>query len=303
MDGHSARYWDAGLKSKDLSADLPADDVGLVLFRALAPRSSCRSFSGCGECRDRCELPSRGVVAGDHMVAQFPRCPCQDRGAVERLEPLEVLVDLSGLFLSVREYRGVQRDVDLLPHEEQVESGGLDTGPEAQYVVFTLHSSVHTSGDVRYPCMPVRKPDPATWLSSADVARELSVKPRTVVDMVQKGKLHPSKYVRPGAAGGAISLFDPAEVQGLADERRAAKTEIVPVNGPGPKIGDAVQLRMPNRFAQPAPELPFWQKRYLTLEESVAYTGLSGEYIKRNLSAFPGPHNRKVYRRESLDQL
>ena len=68
---------------------------------------------------------------------------------------------------------------------------------------------------------------------TAEVARRLGVKPRTVIDMVTKGKLHPVKYQRPGVAGGAISLFDPAEVAAVMQERAIANME-VETTGPRP---------------------------------------------------------------------
>lgn len=149
------------------------------------------------------------------------------------------------------------------------------------------------------------KPDPATWLSSADVARELGVKPRTVVDLVQKEKLHPLKYQRPGHTGGAISLFDPAEVAGLADERRASRTEVVPVNdGLFPVAPRPASLPMVRVVEAESLSLPIDRKRYLSLEEASAYTGVGKEYIRRHCEPWPiGPHGRIVYRRVDLDQL
>lgn len=147
------------------------------------------------------------------------------------------------------------------------------------------------------------KPDPATWLSSADVARELGVRPRTVIDMVQKGKLNPAKYQRPGMAGGAISLFDPAEVSRLGDERVADRTEVVPVNGPGPVVRPRPQLLLPGTV-EPVPTLPIDRKLFLTLEEAVAYTGLGKSHIAASVPGLAlGPHRRMVYRRAQLDQL
>lgn len=155
--------------------------------------------------------------------------------------------------------------------------------------------------------MSPQKPDPATWLSTADVARQLGVKPRTVIDLVQRGKLGPKKYQRPGHSGGKVSLFDPAEVQALIDQRLAAKTEVVPINDPGPLVRSPLAVvRAPEPAAVPFmhASVPIPQKRYLSLEEAVAYTGLGAGYIGQHCESWPiGPHRKRVFRREDLDQL
>jgi hypothetical protein len=151
--------------------------------------------------------------------------------------------------------------------------------------------------------MPSSQPDPATWLTTSDVSRQLGVKPRTVADLVWKERLHPVKYARPGMTGGAINLFDPAEVEALADERRAAKTEIVPA---GTAVAPRPSMLLPavRVIDSPVTSLPIDRKRYLTIEEAVAYTGLGEFYIHNNCQSWPiGPHRRAVYERKDLDTL
>ena len=152
--------------------------------------------------------------------------------------------------------------------------------------------------------MPSSKPDPATWLTTSDVSRQLGVKPRTVADLVWKERLHPVKYVRPGMTGGAINLFDPAEVAALEDERRAAKTEVLPADSLATAISRTA-LALPRIVETPFMQtLPIDRKRYLTIEEAVAYTGLGAWYIQSLCQSWNiGPRRRAVYSREELDTL
>jgi uncharacterized protein (TIGR02466 family) len=64
------------------------------------------------------------------------------------------------------------------------------------------------------------------------------------------------------------------------------------------------QKRLAQMHDTAPPSLPFQEKRYLSLEESAAYTGLSVAYIKRTARGVPaGPHGSLVYRRDVLNKL
>ena len=148
------------------------------------------------------------------------------------------------------------------------------------------------------------------------VAEELGVKTRTVHHHVQAGNLHPQKYVRPGVEGGAINLFNPAEVTQFLQKRTDGKTKILPPDDSGPRLLPAKNPGSLSRMHQPAlevahvreaftaPLLPIDRKRYLTTEEAVLYTGLGSRYIQQNCESWPiGPRGKRVFRREDLDKL
>jgi hypothetical protein len=159
------------------------------------------------------------------------------------------------------------------------------------------------------------KPDLGTWITTADVARRLAVKPRTVIDMVTKGKLHPQKYQRPGVAGGAISLFDPAEVAAILHQRAVANMEVLPAGEmPAPRAAASV-LRAIDGPAVPAEgrlaaivatmQAP---PRWLRYDEAVIFTGLGKSRLEELVSAGQvktdrGPKGCIVLWRPDLEKL
>lgn len=153
------------------------------------------------------------------------------------------------------------------------------------------------------------KLDLSTWLTSAEASKRLGVKYRTVLDMVRKGQLHPKKYVRPGVAGGAVSMFDPGEVDSLIEKRIAAKTEIASGNDLGPLMHAFVQPPSYQPKLVPAPvltrpPLPINQKLYLTIDEASEYTGLSKSYIRQNVPGRKiGVNGATVWRRQHLEEM
>jgi hypothetical protein len=154
--------------------------------------------------------------------------------------------------------------------------------------------------------VPVKLTTVTGWTTER-VAQELGVKVRTVHHHVQAGNLHPQKYYRRGYEGGPINLFDPAEVQAYAQCRVDARTEVA-VTGPLPPSQALVKpvvydVPEPKPQAQ-APLVPVERKRFLTLIEAVAYTGLGGFYLLEHCeSRRIGPHTARVFRRKDLDRL
>jgi len=159
------------------------------------------------------------------------------------------------------------------------------------------------------------KPDMSTWITTADAARRLGVKPRTVVDMVTKGKLHPKKYQRPNVAGGAISLYDPAEVEAILQQRAIANTEVMPAGAMMPAPRAVSLVRSIDAPAVPADGrlaaiLATMQAppRWLRYDEAVVYTGLGESRLRELVSAGKittdrGPRGSTVLRRGDLDKL
>lgn len=148
--------------------------------------------------------------------------------------------------------------------------------------------------------MPKPQPDVSAWWTTERVADELGVKPRTVHHHVQAGNLHPQKRVRPGVGGGAVNLFDPAEITDFLQQKLNRKTELVPVNHPGP----LVRRKAPQDLAVLPFPVPLQEKLYVSLEEAMALTGLGKGYILTQLEGKKiGPHGRLVFRVSALKTL
>jgi hypothetical protein len=148
--------------------------------------------------------------------------------------------------------------------------------------------------------MPKLQPDLSTWWTTERVSQELGVKPRTVHHHVQSGNLHPQKHVRPGVEGGAVNLFDPAEVEAFLQKKVDRKTELVPVHHPGP----LVRQKAPRDLAVLPFPVPLQEKLYVSLEEAMALTGLGRGYILTQLEGQKiGPHGRLVFRVSALKTL
>lgn len=148
--------------------------------------------------------------------------------------------------------------------------------------------------------MPRQQPDVSHWWTTERVAEELGVKPRTVHHHVQAGNLHPQKRVRPGVGGGAVNLFDPAEITDFLQQKLNRKTELVPVNHPGPLVRSNGNFVTP---VLPFP-VPLHEKLYVSLEEAMALTGLGRGYIQTQLEGQKiGPHGRLVFRVSALKTL
>jgi len=160
------------------------------------------------------------------------------------------------------------------------------------------------------------KPDMSTWITTADAARRLGVKPRTVVDMVTKGKLHPKKYQRPNVAGGAISLYDPAEVDAILQQRAIANTEVMPAGAmmPAPRAAVSVLRSIDGpagtadgRLAAIVATMqapPLW----LQYPEAVLFTGLGESRLREFVKAGQvktdrGPRGAVVLLRTDLEKL
>lgn len=147
--------------------------------------------------------------------------------------------------------------------------------------------------------MPKSQPDLSKWWTTERVSQELGVKPRTVHHHVQSGNLHPRKHVRPGVEGGAVNLFDPAEVEAFVQKKVDGRTEIVPASHPGP-----LPVRRAEVLYLPPPAVPLQEKLYVSLEEAMALTGLGRGYILTQLEGKKiGPHGRLVFRVSALKTL
>jgi hypothetical protein len=156
----------------------------------------------------------------------------------------------------------------------------------------------------------MKKFNVADGLTTEQVAQRLGVKPRTVHHHVQTGNLRPVKYLRPGIEGGKVNLFDPAEIDAFIQQRVDAKTALVPANGPGPLVpvvrnAPLSVVRVPEQLAaRPLTASDLKDKRYLTIEEAIAYTGLGEFFITAKVKTHPiGPRASLVYKRSDLDKL
>ena len=144
------------------------------------------------------------------------------------------------------------------------------------------------------------QPDLSKWWTTERVAQELGVKPRTVHHHVQSGNLHPQKHVRPGVEGGAVNLFEPAEVEAFLQKKVDRKTELVPASHPGP----LVRRKPPQSLAVLPFPVPLHEKIYVSLEEAMTLTGLGRGYILTQLEGKKiGPHGRLVFRVSALKTL
>jgi len=147
--------------------------------------------------------------------------------------------------------------------------------------------------------MPKLQPDLSQWWTTERVSQELGVKPRTVHHHVQSGNLHPQKHVRPGVEGGAVNLFDPAEVEAFVQKKVDGRTEIVPASHPGP-----LPVRRAEVLYLPPPAVPLGEKLYVSIDEAMALTGLGKGFIENALTgAKVGPRGRRVYRVSALRTL
>lgn len=177
--------------------------------------------------------------------------------------------------------------------------------------------------------MAAMKPDgfPAAWITTAETARRLGLKPRSVIDAVTKGKLHPRKYLRPGVAGGAISLFDPAEVAAVMQARAIANTEVMPAGAliPAPQTAvsvvhtidgpagdqrkdvekqrrkEAVERRLAAFLGRHT--APLW----LRYDEAVLHTGLAEKRLRElvangKIRTDQGPHDSTVLWRADVEK-
>ena len=152
--------------------------------------------------------------------------------------------------------------------------------------------------------MPKQQPDLSQWWTTERVAQELRVKPRTVHHHVQSGNLHPQKHVRPGVEGGAVNLFDPAEIEAFQQHRVDRKTEIVPASHPGPLARLMRSAAEPLPVQSAVPNVPLSDKLYVSIEEAMALTGLGRGYIETQMEGQKiGPHGRRVYRVSALKTL
>ena len=152
------------------------------------------------------------------------------------------------------------------------------------------------------------KPNLSDWLTSQEAARRLSVKYRTLLDIVSKGRLHPRKIVREGVSGGAVSMFDPAEVESLLEQRTIAKTEIVPVKEQGIPAVMQTSLQtaqIPVHGSSLALALQ-GHEQFLTIEDAVLYIGLPYAELDRLVKSGELPARkagRWYIRRRDLDRL
>lgn len=151
------------------------------------------------------------------------------------------------------------------------------------------------------------KPDLSSWLTSQEAAKHLGVAYRTLLDMVRRGKLHPRKLTRAGKPG-AVSMFDPAEVEALVSQRIAEKTDIVPASDPGPLPA------VIHADVQPAYHLPngplaaaiAGREQFLTIEDAAVYIGLPYAELDRLVKSGELPARkagRWYIRRRDLDKL
>lgn len=148
----------------------------------------------------------------------------------------------------------------------------------------------------------------SSWLTSEETAKRLGVKYRTLLDIVKKGQLRPEKVARAGVAGGPVSMFDPAQVEALAEQRAAVRTEVIPAGDTGISAVMQTSVQAAGNHLNKTRLLAAvaGREQFLTVEEAAVYIGLPCAELDRLVKSgeLPGRKAGRWYiRRRDLDKL
>jgi len=173
------------------------------------------------------------------------------------------------------------------------------------------------------------KDDLSHWLTKQQAADAIGVSTKTIEKLADNRQLQQRSRKRPGKP--AIVVYHPSDVERVRLERNPdAEPFELPADRPAAPPGTALTVpaaelsaasqnsqnsQNPNpleflaalaagivRQTDRGPVAP--ERRYLTLAEAAAYTGLGEAYLRQNCESWPiGPHRRLVFRRADLDKL